>query len=111
MKYSQIVYIIVAQLCARFTYTRMLELAVAIAMEKIVVKWTNGRSKGTTSLVKRSTVKGMITVEVAWGKSKKKYYTVVLNVGGECRSQDIPQQGASVPQQDDTTQQQGDATP
>ena len=68
----------------------MLGLALAIAMEKILVKWTDGRSKGTTSLVKRSTVKGTITVgervEVAWGKSKKKYYAVVLNVGGECRS-------------------------
>ena len=83
----------------------MLRLALAIAMEKILVKWTDGRSKGTTSLVKRSTVKGTITavewVEVAWGKSKK-YYAVVLNVSGECRSQDIPQQGASVPQQGDT---------
>ena len=66
-------------------------------MEKILVKWTDRRSKGTTSLVKRSTVKRMITVvewvEVAWGKSKKKYYAVVLNVGGECRSQDVPQLG------------------
>ena len=101
--------------CATFTYTRMLGLALAIAMEKILVKWTDGRSKGTTSLVKRSTVKGTITVgervEVAWGKSKKKYHAVVLNVGGECRSQDIPQQGASVPQQGDTTPQQSDAAP
>ena len=100
-------------ICTRFTYTRMLGLALAIAMEKILVKWTDGRSKGTSSLVKRSTVKGTIAVgervEVAWGKSKKKYYAVVLNVGGECHSQDIPQQGASVPQQGDTTPQQGDA--
>ena len=100
-------------ICTRFTYTRMLGLALAITMEKILVKWTDGRSKGTSSLVKRSTVKGTIAVgervEVAWGKSKKKYYAVVLNVGGECRSQDIPQQGASVPQQGDTTPQQGDA--
>lgn len=45
------------------------------------------RSKGTTSLAKRSTVKGTITieerVEVAWGKSKK-YYTVELNVSDKC---------------------------
>ena len=40
-----------------------------------------------TSLAKRSTVKGTITieerVEVAWGKSKK-YYTVELNVSDKC---------------------------
>ena len=40
----------------------MLGLALAIAMERILVKWTDERSKGTTSLVKRSTVKGTITV-------------------------------------------------
>ena len=44
-----------------------------------------------------SAVKGMITVgervEVAWGKSKKNY-AVVLNIGGECHSQDVSQQDA-----------------
>ena len=60
-------------------------------------------------------MKGTITVgeqvEVVWGKLNKKYYAVVLNVGGECLSQDVPQQGASVPQQGDTTPQQGNTTP
>ena len=78
------------------------------------MKWTDGRSKGTTSLVKRSTVKGMITVgewvEVAWGKSKK-YYAVVLNVSGECCSEDVPQQDVSVPQHGNTTPHQGDTAP
>ena len=55
----------------------MLGLVLAIAMGMILVKWIDGRPKGTTSLVKRSTVKGTIMVgewvEVAWGKSKKYY--------------------------------------
>ena len=42
------------------------------------MKWTNGGTKGTTSLLKRSTVKGTIAVrkqvKVTWGKSKKKHY-------------------------------------
>ena len=70
--------------------------------------------EGSTSLVKRSTVNETITVgewvEIACGKSKK-YYAVVLNVGGECHSQDTPQQGASVPQQGATTPQQGVSIP
>ena len=102
-------------ICTKFTYTRMLGLALAIAMERILVKWTDERSKGTTSLVKRSTVKGTITVgervEVAYGKSKKKYYAVVLNIGGECCSKDIPQQGDTTPQQGDAAPQQGVSVP
>ena len=42
------------------------------------MKLTNGELKGTTSLLKRSTVKGMNAVgeqvKVACVKSKKKYY-------------------------------------
>ena len=45
-------------------------------MEKILVKWSNRRSKGTTSWVKKSAVKkGTIAVGkkvvVVWGKLKK----------------------------------------
>ena len=58
-------------------------------MEKILVKWTDGRSKGTTSLVKKSAVKkGEIAavgkkVMVAWGKVKM-YNAEVIDVGGVC---------------------------
>lgn len=50
---------------------------------KILVHWTEGRFKGSTSLVKRSNVKeeNLATgelVKVVWGKSKKMYEAVVL---------------------------------
>ena len=53
-------------------------------MEKILVQWSDGRSKGTTSLVKRSAIKkGTIAVgkrvSVAWGKTKKTYNAEVLS--------------------------------
>ena len=32
-------------------------MKVLIAMEKIIVKWTEGRSKGATSVVKRLAIK------------------------------------------------------
>ena len=61
----------------------------------MMTKWTDGR----LFLIKSATVKGMITVgervEVARGKSKR-YYALVLNVGGECRLQDVPQQDAKL---------------
>ena len=55
-------------------------------MDKILVQWTDGRSKGTTSFVKRSTIKeGTVAVgkkvKVTWGKAKKSYNAEVLSVG------------------------------
>ena len=63
----------------------------SVEMENILVKWTNGRSKGTTSLGKNSAVKkGAITigkkVVVAWEKSKKTYNAEVIDVGGGVHS-------------------------
>ena len=54
-------------------------------MEKILVKWCDGRSKGTTSFIKRSAVKdGTISVGerviVVWGKTKRSYNAEVVNV-------------------------------
>ena len=54
-------------------------------MEKILVRWCDGRSSGTTSLVKKTAVKkGTIAagkrVTVAWGKSKKTYQAEVVSV-------------------------------
>ena len=68
-------------------------------MEKILVQWTDGRSKGVTLLVNRSTVKGTIAVgekvEVVLGRMTKKHNAVVMNLSCECPSPDIPQQGTS----------------
>ena len=55
---------------------------------KIVVKWTKGKSKGATSVVKRSAVKsGTIAVgkkvSIVWGKSKKAYPAEVVDDGRE----------------------------
>ena len=62
-------------------HKRMLVFAFALIAMKM--KWTDGR----LFLIKSVAVKGMITagerVEVARGKSKR-YYTLVLIVGGEC---------------------------
>ena len=48
---------------------------------KVLVKWTQGRSKGTTSWVKSKDVKGQFkpgeTVKVIWGKSKKLHEAVI----------------------------------
>ena len=48
---------------------------------KVLVKWTQGRSKGTTSWVKSKDVKGQLkpgeTVKVIWGKSKKLHEAVI----------------------------------
>ena len=57
-------------------------------MEKILVQWCDGRSKGTTSFVKRSAVKaGTIAVGnrvvVTWGKTKKGYNAEVVSVRSE----------------------------
>ena len=54
-------------------------------MEKILVRWCDGRSSGTTSLVKKTAVKkGTLAVgkrvTVAWGKSKKTYQAEVVSV-------------------------------
>lgn len=69
-------------------------------MEKILVHWSEGRAKGTTSLVKKSMVKGTIAVGmkvvVEWGKSKKKHNAEAIGVGGECLSPDIPEQGTNI---------------
>ena len=58
------------------------------------MKWTEGRSKGATSLVKRSAIKsGTIAigekVSVVWGKSKKTYNAKVVDDGSGF---DVPQQ-------------------
>ena len=55
-------------------------------MEKIIVQWSDGKSSGTTSVVKRSAVKkGTISVgkkvSVTWGKSKKTYNAVIIDDG------------------------------
>ena len=54
-------------------------------MEKILVQWSDGRSKGTTSLVRKSAIKtGTIAVGekvvVCWGKSKKTYNAQVIGL-------------------------------
>ena len=54
-------------------------------MEKILVQWSDGRSKGTTSLVRKTAIKmGTIAVGekvvVYRGKSKKTYYTQVISL-------------------------------
>ena len=64
-------------------------------MDKNLVKWSDGRSKGTTSWVKKSAVKkGTIAVGkkvvVAWGKSKKTYKAEVIDDG--VRSSENPPQ-------------------
>ena len=68
-------------------------------MEKILVQWTDGRSKGATLLVSRSMVKGTIAigekVEVVSGRMTKKYNAVVMDLSCECPSPDIPQQSTS----------------
>ena len=71
-------------------------------MEKILVQWSDGRSKGTTSLIKRSAVKkGTIAVGenviVTWGKSKKTYNAQVLDVGVGVRYPPSPQQDTDDP--------------
>ena len=56
------------------------------ASTKILVEWTQGRPKGTTSWLKRANVKdGLITVgqkvKVVWGKSKKLHDVIVKDDG------------------------------
>ena len=58
------------------------------------MKWTEGRSKGATSLVKRSAIKGGAIaigekVSVLWGKSKKTYNAEVVDDGS---SFNVPRQ-------------------
>ena len=72
-------------------------------MEKIVVKWTEGRSKGTTSVVKRSAVKSEAIavgekVSVVWGKSKKVYNAEVVDDGS---SFEVPQQATRTAAEED----------
>ena len=62
------------------------------------MKWTEGRSKGATSLVKRSAIKsGTIAIRekgsVVWGKSKKTYNAEVVDDGSGF---DVPQQATRV---------------
>ena len=62
-------------------------------MEKLLVRWSDGRSKGTTSLVKRSAIKnGTIAVGekvmVAWGKTKRTFNAEIIDVnGGVCSAE------------------------
>ena len=56
-------------------------------MEKILVRWSDRKSKGTTSLVRKSAVKkGRIVVGekvvVSWGKSKKNFNAEGIDVNG-----------------------------
>lgn len=69
-------------------------------MEKIPVEWSDGRSKWTASLVKKSVVKnGTVTVGekvvLAWGKSKRTFNAKVIDVGIGVRSAEIPRQDPS----------------
>ena len=71
-------------------------LAAKKEISKIVVKWTKGKSKGATSVVKRSVVKSRtITVgkevSILWGKSKKTYPAEVVDDG---RGLAVPHQEA-----------------
>ena len=55
------------------------------------MRWSDGRSKGTTSLVKRSAImKGTIAVGekvmVAWGKTKRTFNAEIVDVNGGVRS-------------------------
>jgi len=55
-------------------------------MEKIVIKWTERRSSGSTTVVKRSTIKSGVIgvgekVSIVWGKSKKAYNAEVVDDG------------------------------
>ena len=66
-------------------------------MDKILVMWSEGRSKGTTSLVKKTAVKqGTIAagreVLVSWGKAKKTHKAKVVDVN-EIVSPEVPHQG------------------
>ena len=51
---------------------------------EVLVKWTQRRSKGTTSWVKLKDVKGQLspgeTVKVFWGKSKKLHEAVIQGI-------------------------------
>ena len=62
-------------------------------MDKIVVRWTEGRSKGTTSVVKRSAVKSrqisVRKVSVQWGKAKKVYNAEVADDGSVTAPQQV----------------------
>ena len=69
-------------------------------MEKVLVQWSDGKSKGTTSLVKKNAVKnGTIAVGekvmVAWGKAKKTYKAQVVDVNVGVRSPPTPQKSTS----------------
>lgn len=63
---------------------------------EIVIRWTEGRSSGTTSVVKRSARKSGVIgvlekVSIAWGKSKKAYNAEVLDDGSSFW---VPQQAS-----------------
>ena len=64
------------------------------------MRWSDRRSKGTTSLVKRSAIKkGTIAVGekvmVAWGKTKRTFNVEIIDVNGGVRSAENTRQGAS----------------
>ena len=64
------------------------------------MRWSDGRSKGTTSLLKRSTIKkGTIAVGekivVAWGKTKRTFNAEIIDVNCGVRSAENTQQDAS----------------
>ena len=63
--------------------------------QRIVVKWTEGRSRGATSVVKRSAIKSGTfavgeKVTVVWGKGKKKYNAEVVDDGSASVPQEAP---------------------
>ena len=66
-------------------------------MEKILVEWSIGRSKGTTSLVKKNTVKkGTSAIgEKVVGKSKRTFNAKVISVSIGVLSAEIPIQDTS----------------
>ena len=87
----------------RFTYFGLRvfsERKIETVMDKIFVQWTDGRSKGTTSFMKRSTIKeGTVTVgekvKVTWGKSKKSYNAKVLSIGSILPAPATPKERAA----------------
>lgn len=66
----------------------MFQLCSWIEIDKIIVRWTEGRSKGATSVVKRSTIKSVV-IAVVWGKVKKAYSTEVFDDGSVTAPQQV----------------------
>ena len=66
----------------------MFQLCSWIEIDKIIVRWTEGRSKGATSVVKRSTIKNG-AIAVVWGKVKKAHSTEVFDDGSVTAPQQV----------------------